>query len=114
MSGFPGQSRRKIQSALERLELRLITDGIEHPVDLDAHQARSAQALTRLQPLQRRARIAPLGVDCGIVDSAEISVQRLEFVQLGGGWLDLAERVVGECQTKVPIPAVKRRLGRFA
>src|ERR1700677_2565251 len=105
--------RRKIQPLLERPELRVIADGIEHPVDLDAHQARPAQALTRDEPLERRVRIAPLGVDGSIADGAEIGVQRLEFFELGCGGLDLAERVIGECQTKVPFPAVKRRRRRF-
>jgi hypothetical protein len=104
-------SRQKAQSLFKRLELRPTADGVEHPVNLQIQQTRSGHALCGGEPLQGGGRITPLRVRRSIADCAEIAFQRPQLAQFLRGLRDLAQRLVGECQTEVPIIRGERCCG---
>ena|SRR5215472_2663281 len=103
--------KRKIQTPLERLELGLTADRVEHPVDLKSGQGGSVHTCRRGEPSQRGSGVTPLRINSRVLGCARLPFPCLQLGQFLFGLRCSAERMVGECQTPVPIILIERRRG---
>jgi hypothetical protein len=59
---------RKLQLPLNRLEARLLAQGVHERVGLQILQARVPQPQRRFEPFERLGRVAPLRIDRGLTE----------------------------------------------
>jgi hypothetical protein len=99
--------RWKLQFPLDRLEARLLVQGVEQRVGLQKLQARIAQPQRRLEPFERLRQVTPLRIDRGVLVRLGIALCGLQFRQLAFRIRVSAELVIDHREAPLTHPVIR-------
>src|SRR5579863_57209 len=100
----------KLQPPLDRLEARLLAQGVQERIGFQVFKARVPQAQRRLEPFERLRPIAPLRIDRGVLVGRPFAHRCLQFRQLGFCIRVPAELVIDHREAPLTLPGVRLRL----